>query len=112
MRPFAGKWPPNAATPGPFAGKRPEAEPTAGGRMRLPGMSPMHSEYWLDVFRLEHAERVRAARMGRLAVSMRTPSPVRRRFGSALIRLGLLIGGPTVARPAWMLSPHSGGAAR
>ena len=75
-------------------------------------MSPMHSEYWMDVFRLEHEERLLAAETARLAASARAQGPVRQRFGSALIRLGLLVGGPTVARPALLVPAHRGGAAR
>lgn len=75
-------------------------------------MTPIGSEYWLAVFRMEQKERLRAARMGRLAASLRTTSPVRRRFGNALVRVGVLVGGPTVARPPWLVPAHRGGAAR
>ncbi|MBO0744903.1 MAG: hypothetical protein J2P43_07785 [Candidatus Dormibacteraeota bacterium] len=75
-------------------------------------MSPIGSEYWLAVFRMEQNERLRAARMGRLAASLRATSPLRRRFGSALVRLGVLVGGPTVARSSWLVPAHHGGTAR
>lgn len=72
----------------------------------------MHTEYWMDVFRLEHEERLRAAGMQRLAAGVPATNPVRRRFGSALIRLGVLVGGPGVARPSRPVPAHTGGAAR
>lgn len=76
-------------------------------------MTPMHTEYWLDVFRLEYQERLRAAGRRHLAAPVRPPStPLRRRFGSALIRLGLRVGGPTLAPPHLLVPAHRGGPAR
>ncbi len=83
-----------------------------GALIRLLGMSPMHSDYWVDVFHQEQKERLRAAEMGRLAASLPTSHPVRRRFGGALVRLGLLVGGPTLVRAPWLVPAHRGGAAR
>lgn len=80
--------------------------------MRLPGMSSMHSEYWMDVFRVEHEQRLRQAAMRRAAAPVRASHPVRRRFGGALVRLGLLVGGPSLARAPWLVPAHGGGAAR
>ena len=79
--------------------------------VRLPGMSPMPTEYWMDVFRMEHEERLRAAEM-RAAAPMHGPSPLRHRFGGALVRLGLLVGGPALARSPGLVPAHRGGAAR
>jgi hypothetical protein len=75
-------------------------------------MSTMHHEYYREVFRVEHEERLRAAKMARLAASVRTSTPLRRRCGDALIRFGLLVRGP-VPMPTQMLVPaHRGGITR
>lgn len=71
-------------------------------------MSTMHGEYYNELFRLEHEQRLRAAEMGRVAASVRTPTPLRRRFGDAVIRFGLLVRGP-VPLPTHLLVPAQGG---
>lgn len=72
-------------------------------------MSMMHGEYYREVFQVEHQERLRAAERARLAASVRTPTPLRRRCGEVLIRFGLLVRGP-LPLPAHLLVParHGG----
>lgn len=80
--------------------------------MRLPDMSLMHSDDWLDVSRREREERLHAVRSRRTAAARPASGQVRRRVGGALIRLGVLVGGPTVARPVRWVPAHGRGAAR
>lgn len=71
-------------------------------------MSTMHGEYYREVFRVEHEQRLRAAERSRLAASVRTATPMRRRLGEAVIRIGVLVRGP-VSQPTQMLaSAHRG----
>ena len=75
-------------------------------------MSAMHGEYYRELFRLEHAERLRRAEMGRLVASVRPSTPLRRRCGEALIRLGLLVRGPVPLPTRMLLPAHHGGTTR
>ena len=75
-------------------------------------MNTMHGEYYRELFRLEHEQRLRSAEMGRLAASARTSTPLRRRCGDALIRFGLLVRGPVALPRQMVVTTQGGGSAR